>query len=83
MEKEGKSLEEISKEFLKLRIKIDPSNKGFNPVEIDNLHEHIDKINYLLGKEYLAEKDYYTSKETTVKSLRYIRTSEGNNWALS
>jgi hypothetical protein len=83
MDEENESLKENSKQFLKLRIEIDPLNKGFNPIEIDNLQEYVPIINYLLGKEYLAEKECHIGEQTTVKSLRYIITSEGNNWALS
>ncbi|MGY4884567.1 MAG: hypothetical protein ACP5NZ_03235 [Nanobdellota archaeon] len=88
MKGDESSLEKDAKEFYRMRINLDPSNKGFNPIEINDLYKHIDKINYLIAKRYLylgskIPEQEISESRISPSSASYKRTPEGDEWAES
>lgn len=82
-DKEG-LLEEKAKEFIRLKVVGKFEKEGFNPVQIEDVEKYMPAINYLFKKEYLIEGIASDAMgKLTVKSIRYIPTSECIKWAYS
>jgi len=74
---DGETLEKRAKEFFISEILGKFGEKGFKPIDIENLSEHAFEINYIIKNKYVLEIG------ETVKSLRYVPIPYGKKWALS
>jgi hypothetical protein len=77
MEDKKESLEERAKRLLKSKITGNYKEIGYDPLDIENLKENVEVIDYLVEKRYIIERG------DTVKSFVYIPTPDGRKWALS
>ncbi|MCX6749856.1 MAG: hypothetical protein NTZ83_00180 [Candidatus Pacearchaeota archaeon] len=77
MEDNKESLEERAKRLLKSKITGNYKKIGYDPLDIKNLKENPNEIDYLVEKRYIIERG------DTVGSFCYIPTPVGRKWALS